>query len=460
MRSWQPTSLNGRILRNVFVGVLLAAACHAVAAFAFYRVGSDLLVHNGLVGQAEDIAESARFDAGGHVYVWLDSHMQWGYSAHVRHLQYRVIDQEGHVLVSSDGDYQSLHREGGVFEARRDRFNIVRDGEAMQVVTVPATIEGRAVWIQAARSDRFLALAEESILPVVVESTLLAGGLALALFASVVWWSVRRAMRPVREASSTAQAIGPRNTAARIASQGLPSEIAPLVSSVNDALGRLETGYRAQQRFIANAAHELKTPLALLRARIELDGRAPCRAASLREVDGMARIVGQLLHLAEAADPASYRRVPIAWHRLALQARASVAPLADAKRISVDIETVDAPHDAVGHDLVGDAAALVAAVRNLLENAIRHSPSDDRVVVRIEGSRLAVFDRGNGLSDEARAHMFERFWRADRNGDGAGLGLAIVREVVEAHGGQVDARNRDDGPGAEVWIALPRHSPR
>jgi signal transduction histidine kinase len=447
------------------VGVLLAAACHAVAAFALYRIGSDLLVHNGLVGQAEDIAESARFDAGGHVYVWLDSHMQWGYSAHFRHLQYRVVDQDGHVLVASDGDYAPLHREGGAFEARRDRFRVVRDGEAMQVVTVPATIEGRAVWIQAARSDRFLALAEESILPVAFESSLLASGLALVLFASVVWWSVRRAMRPVREASATAQAIGPRNTAARVASQGLPSEIAPLVSSVNDALGRLEAGYRAQQRFIANAAHELKTPLALLRARIELDGRAPCRAASLREVDGMARIVGQLLHLAEAADPASYRRVPVAWHRLALQARASVAPLADAKRISIDIETVDAPHDLVGHDvvghaLIGDAAALVAAVRNLLENAIRHSPCDDRVVLRIEGSRLTVRDRGNGLSAEARAHMFERFWRADRNGDGAGLGLAIVREVVEAHGGHVDARNRDDGPGAEVWIVLPRHSPR
>ena len=138
-----------------------------------------------------------------------------------------------------------------------------------------------------------------------------------------------------------------------------------------------------------------------------------------------------------------------------MQARASVAPLADAKRITVDIDTID---DA--HDLVGDAAALLAAVRNLLENAIRHSPCGDRVVLRIEGDRLSVRDRGNGLSAETRAHMFERFWRADRNGDGAGLGLAIVREVVEAHGGHVDARNRDDGPGAEVWIELPRHSPR
>lgn len=454
MRSWRPTSLNGRILRNVAVGVLLAGACHAAAAFALYRAGSDWLVHNGLVGQAEDIAERARFDAAGRVYATLDAHMQWGYDAYFQHLRHRVVDAEGRVLLASDGDLHPLHREGGAFEARRDRFRIARDGESMQVVTVPATIEGRRVWIQAARSDRFLALAEEAILPVVVESTLLAGGFALALFASVVWWSVRRAMRPVREASATALAIGPRNTAARVASQGLPSEIAPLVSSVNDALGRLEAGYRAQQRFIANAAHELKTPLALLRARIDLDGQPGC-AATLREVDGMARIVGQLLHLAEAADPATYRRAPIVWHRLALQARASVAPLADAKHIAIDIESVE---DA--HDLRGDASALLAAVRNLLENAIRHSSHGDRVVLRIDGRQLLVRDRGNGLSVEARARMFERFWRADRNGDGAGLGLAIVHEVVEAHGGQVDARNRDDGPGAEVRIVLPGHSPR
>jgi signal transduction histidine kinase len=259
----------------------------------------------------------------------------------------------------------------------------------------------------------------------------------------------------VRGASETARAIGPRNTGARVSADDLPSEIVPLVEAVNAALARLDAGYRAQQAFLANAAHELKTPLALLRARIELDGARACSTSSLREIDGMARIVGQLLHLAEAADPASYRRGPIVWHRLARQARASVSPLADAKRLSIEIETIS---DA--HDLVGDASALLAAVRNLLENAIRHSTSGDRVVVRIEGRRITVRDRGNGLSAEARARMFERFWRADRNGDGAGLGLAIVREVVEAHGGETGARNREDGPGAEVWIALPAYSPR
>jgi two-component system sensor histidine kinase QseC len=364
------------------------------------------------------------------------------------------MDARGRVLISSDADTMPLVREGERFVAAPDRFATTRDGEPMHVVTVRADVQGRALWIQAARSDRFLALAEEAMLPKMVEASLVAGGFALLLFVVVVWFSLRRALRPVRIASAAATRIGPRNPSARVPVAGMPSEIAPLVDAVNAGLARLEAGYLAQQRFLANAAHELKTPLTLVRGRIELDGRPECREAVMRELDGMARIVGQLLHLAEAADPASYRRGPVSLHALAERACRSVALLADDKRIAIDI----AFHGEVA--LTGDAEALFAAIRNLLENAVRHSPRAGRILIGIEGRTLRVRDEGPGLSPDAIAHAFERFWRADRNDDGAGLGLAIVREVMEAHGGNVVARNRADVPGAEFVLALPAQSPR
>ena len=454
MRWWRADSLHGRILRNIALGAVLAAACHALAAWQLYRAGSEALVHEGLAGQAGDLADALRFDDAGVAHLALDAHMQWGYDAFFRHLQYRVLDARGRVLLSSSADRGPLVRAGGRLVAAPDRFATTREGVAMQVVTVAANVEGRALWVQAARSDRFLALAEEALLPKMVEASVLAGALALLLFLVVVWTSLRSALRPVRFASAAASAIGPRNPSARVPGAGMPSEIAPLVEAVNAGLARLEAGYLAQQRFLANAAHELKTPLTLVRGRIELDGRPACRDAVLRELDGMARIVGQLLHLAEAADPASYRRGPVSLQALAERACRSVALLAEAKAVAIDI----AFHGEA--ELVGDAEALLAAVRNLLENAVRHAPRRSRILVQIEDRELRVRDDGEGLSAEAIAHAFERFWRADRNGDGAGLGLAIVREVMDAHGGQAIARNRGDATGAEFVLAFPAQSPR
>lgn len=455
MRWFRAASLKGRILRNVVAGALLAAACHAVAVSVLYRAGSEAMVHSGLEGQAEDIEERLSFDSQGAPVLALESHMQEGYDAYFLHLQYRVLDVGGRVLLSSHGDPYPLVRQGGAFVPGPDRFAIVRDGESMQVATVAALVDGRALWIQTGRSDRFLALTEEALLPVMVDTSLLAGAIALALFGTVVWISLVRALAPVRGASATAAGIGPRNPGARVRRNDLPDEILPLVDAVNGGLARLERAYLAQQRFIANAAHELKTPLALLRGRIELEGDARCKGTALAEIDAMARIVAQLLHLAEASDPSTYRRASFCLHAVASRARQLVAPAADARQIAIDVVA-----SGLGPTLVGDASALVAAVRNLLENAVRHAPHGSVIEVQVDAGVLTVRDRGAGLSTEALNRMFERFWRADRNGEGAGLGLAIVREVVEAHGGEVSGRNRTDGAGAEFRIALPVQSPR
>ena len=446
-------SLAGRLLRALALGLVLAVSAHVLATYVLYRAGSERLVANGLEGQAEDLADGLAYAPDGTLHVRLDRDMAWGYDAYFLHLRYRVLDARGRVLLSSDGDMRPLVRDGGNFRARHDRFESTREGVRMQVVTVPARVEGRALWIQAARSDRFLALAEEALLPVIVDTSLVAGGILLVLYGGIVWVGLRRALRPLRIASEAAHAIGPANPAARVACADLPSEILPLVEAVNAGLARLQDASIAQQQFLANAAHELKTPLAILRARMELEAREACRAAALSDIDGMARIVAQLLHLAEASDRGTYRLASTSWGRVAAHACDAVAPMAQARDVGI---VVEAREDA---DLRGDQTALAMAVRNLLENAIRHSPVGGTVALCIDGTRLCVRDQGPGLSDEALAHAFDRFWRADRNGEGAGLGLAIVREVMHAHGGEATAR--DLGGGAEFTLALARRqSPR
>ena len=122
MRWLRAESLNGRILRNIGFGVVLAAACHALVAWQLYRAGSELLVHEGLTGQAEDLAEGLRFDGAGVPRLELEAHMQWGYDAFFRHLKYRVVDARGRVLLSSDADTMPLVREGEAFRRRARSF--------------------------------------------------------------------------------------------------------------------------------------------------------------------------------------------------------------------------------------------------------------------------------------------------------------------------------------------------
>jgi two-component system, OmpR family, sensor histidine kinase QseC len=448
----RPDSLKGRILRDIGLGLLLAAAVQAVALTVLYRAGSEALVHNGLSGQAEDLVDHLSAP-GGVPRMTLHDTMHWGYDAYFRHLKYRVLDLQGRVLLSSELDRHALARTGDHVRLAPDRFASERHGVMLQAVTLPVEVDGHRFWIQAARSDKFLQLAEEAILPVVVDTAILACATALACFALFAWHGLHRALAPVRDASGAARAIGPDNASARLASDAMPSEIRPLAEAVNAGLARLEAGYRVQQRFLANAAHELKTPLTILRGRLELEVASPARRAALSEIDGMSRIVGQLLMLAEAADPGSYRRATVSLPQVAMRACALVAFVAEVRGVRFDVVL----HESQTF-VDGDEGALTTAVRNLLENAIRHSPRGGVVDIAIEADVLCVRDRGPGLPQGAEDLVFERFWRADRTGDGAGLGLSIVREVMQAHGGTASACNRKEGTGAEFRLAFNRGS--
>jgi signal transduction histidine kinase len=267
------------------------------------------------------------------------------------------------------------------------------------------------------------------------------------LLGAVLWLTVIRLLRPLRETSAQAMQIGPQQLSRRLDEQDLPSELQPLVHAFNQALARLETGFRNQQRFLADAAHELKTPLALLRGQIELGGAGHTEQL-LSDVDHLARQVQQLLVLAEVSERSNFKPESIHLMPLAQEVIRFLTPMATKRGARLDLFFED--DRTMVH---GDRMALYVLLKNLLENALNFAPAGSTVTLALRTHSLEVRDEGPGIDPADLQHVFERFWRApQRRNDGAGLGLAICQEIARSHGWQLIARAHQ--PGAEFVLGF------
>lgn len=253
---------------------------------------------------------------------------------------------------------------------------------------------------------------------------------------------VRRSMAGVAHIAGEADRIDINQRGLRLTESEVPKEIAPLVRAVNHALARLDEGYERQRRFIASAAHELRTPIAILRARIDVTDDATARALSA-DVARLATLAEQLLdlHRMEHAE----RMETLELGALARRVVADLAPLLIAARKSVEV-VVARPGT-----VLGDAGAIERVLSNLVQNAAEHGAR--RIVVRVDGTSLEVEDDGPGIPEEDRARVFEPFQRLRPRSTGAGLGLNLVQQVVERHGGRISLLDGAAG-GALVRVEL------
>jgi len=286
----------------------------------------------------------------------------------------------------------------------------------------------------------------------------------LPLLAAALWFGADRALRPLLAMARELRARDPA-LLAPLADEGREAEIRPLVRALNDLLRRLAAALERQRAFVADAAHELRSPLTALKIQVQLLERAPDAAgrrnAGEQLASGIERashLVEQLLTLARNdADSGGQPFVPVALGDAVREAIAEVAPLADAR--GVDLGLAGAEEVSVR----GDAEALRILVRNLADNGVRYTPRGGRVdaSVRAHGQEavIEVADTGPGIPAAERARVFSRFYRG-RVGEesGSGLGLAIVKAIAESHGGRVELASAPSG-GLLVRAILPREMP-
>jgi len=317
--------------------------------------------------------------------------------------------------------------------------------------------------------------AEEAFRSASVISLSLALLAALAVSVAVGAFLARRVARTLRPVTEAATEVAQGRYGIRVPRPGLGAEFEELVTAFNDMAGRLERVEETRRRLLADLAHELRTPIATLTAYLEAleDGVTTLDPESLAVMQAQA---GRLTRLAQDVSAVSradegghqLQRRPIAAGSLVAAACASAADRYAAKNVELR-QSVARP--GAGVDV--DADRMGQVLGNLLDNALRHTPPGGRVTVTAETHnsrvRLRVTDTGVGIPAEHLPHVFERFYRADEARDrehgGSGIGLAIVKALVEAHQGQVTATSPSTspgstpapgpGPGTTVTVTLP-----
>ena len=448
LRRWRRPSLLAKIFLIHAAVLCLAAIAVPVATKAVLESRATFYEHRVLMDRARLVAEALVAAPDGVIHLPPGRYSREGDSGE---FGFAVIDPAGHVLFSSTAFATGLlaslpHGPEPLFST------VVSDAKRYGTVSFPVTVQGHALWVQQGWDTS----QDDVIFDDLVQSFL---GNALALSVPLLGLLlvadmviVGRFFRPVRQVSQHVADLQAAEGAARFPIDDLPVEILPLGHAFNDALDKVERSAQLQKEFTADAAHELRTPLAVLNARLQSLPPGPDRDVLLSDATRMARIVGQLLDMAR------------------LEEKAATAEETDLLGVCRDVVGALAPEAIAAGRSLGltepdDASVIwVTAreqdvwhmLRNLVENAIRHTHPGTVIDVRLDpDGTLIVQDDGPGIPLESQPHIFQRFWRQRRNtGNGAGLGMAIVRRVVESNGGTITLQSAP-GEGTAFTIRLP-----
>ena len=444
------SSLGLKVLASYVVGALLSIAL-AVAA-AVWMVENDVLADLELRERVGTLASKIKFDTNGKP-VGLDAseaELDWLYESLPRETAWRVLDVVGNVALVSEAGEAFWPSGGSGPRLARDSFVFEHNGMTLHGATESFEHQGQQWHVQFATSERLMKLIQHKFaLPYMGIGIGIFSAVLIVAFGLCAYITLRYALKPLRGISDAAAAISPRSLHARLQTEVVPAEISPLVDSFNRALERLDQGYRVQKEFLGNAAHELKTPLALIRAQIELmEGDDNDRGSLLSDVEYMTRQVQQLLLLAEASEAHNYDFTTVQAQEVAEEATSYLQRMAEAAGVRL---TVSATADDV--EWKADRGALFTLLKNLLENAIQHAPAKTTVEVEVRSNALSVRDWGPGVNVGQLPQLFDRFWRAAHRRDhGAGLGLSICQEIALAHGWHLTAERAE--PGLRFRLAI------
>lgn len=364
----------------------------------------------------------------------------------------QIVEDDGTVLASSS-NLAGLSPITSLQPGVRTIANVPRRSEVFRVLVRRIVVDGRdVVLIVGGNNDDVTD--PVSILTRILTATV---PVVVAVLGGLTWWLAGRTLRPVEQMRRQMSTITATNVSGRLAQPGTGDEIDRLAITMNETLDRLEATIERQRRFVADASHELRSPLTRMRGELEIDlvcGRPAdpdtTERSVLAEAINLQFLVEDLLQLARSDDNVETARFQgVDLDDVVLR---EARRLAERGRVDVDLRAVSAAA------VAGDLRQLTRAVRNLFDNAERHATA---VVVVTLGERdgrirFTVSDDGNGIPAESRELVFERFSRLDdarsRDAGGTGLGLAIVRDIVERHGGSI---RLDDSLRTRFVVDLP-----
>jgi len=326
------------------------------------------------------------------------------------------------------------------------------DGEAWRVFFARGPREDTRVYVGERVDSR------TSILLAVLRGTLWPMAAALPFLGLATWWAVRRGVTPLKKLSRSIAKRSPDDLAPVIIMTQTPAEMSPVLDALNQLFERIKTVWDAERRFTADAAHELRTPIAAIRTQAQVALAEPDDAlrqhalrATLEGCDRATRLVSQLLVLSRLESGAILELAKVDLSALAQRVIAELAPTAIAKRQSLEFDGARPCH------VRGDEMLLAALVHNLVDNAIRYSPLGASVLIKTgahdSNAVLVVEDSGPGLADADRPRLGERFFRAPGTAEsGSGLGWSIVQRIVDLHAATVNVRRSKSLGGLEVEV--------
>ncbi|SDP39229.1 signal transduction histidine kinase [Ralstonia sp. 25mfcol4.1] len=373
---------------------------------------------------------------------------------------YKIRDEHGTTITGYDdlpmptGSVRSLYRTQ--FYDADFRGTPVRMAAMALPLHDVRSARTQMVWVLVAESTE----PREQLAHEILIGSLLQELMLVSLALVIVWFGVRRGLRPLQRLSDTVAARGPDDLAP-IGDTTLPVEIRPLVTAVNQYVARLHRMVQGRKRFFADAAHQLKTPLAVIQAESELALRetdlAGVRGHVARlngSVRQAAKEVAQLLSLSRLETDSGYAPTlrPLRLDRLAKQVALDWAPTARQQGVDLGFDGDAQPHASVS----GQPELLQELIGNLIDNAVRYAGPGAMVTVRVAGRSLLVEDNGPGVAPFERESVFKRFYRGEASAsrEGSGLGLSIVREIARLHGATVALADTQGG-GLTVVVDFP-----
>ncbi|HWT63759.1 MAG TPA: HAMP domain-containing sensor histidine kinase [Ochrobactrum sp.] len=297
--------------------------------------------------------------------------------------------------------------------------------------------------------DRLALAVGEGMKVLFVPGLLLAAVAALLAIPLVV----RRTLEGTQQIADSAAKIDPERRGIRLSPDHVPRELAPLVDAFNGTLARLDEGYSRQQQFLAEAAHELRTPIAILSARLEKLPKSALKVDLTRDITRLGTLAGQLLDLQRFnAQAQNFRRVDLV--AAAREVVADLAPLAFAAGYDVRFESQTEP--IIVH---GDRQAIERAISNLFQNAIDHGGSKGTIsVILSEDAAIEVADQGRGIPQKLKDRIFEPFRKLDSTSGGTGLGLNLVQQIMAHHGGTI-VYTQNRYRGCSLILNFPQREP-